>query len=170
MSTDADNYFAHMGLEVDDEIKHYGRKGMKWGVRKDDPSGGVGSRWTDDQKKKAVAVGTIALVAAVGVGAIYARASMHSIPSTASLRAMNESTMSAGKKAAESVLNAKGGAKVPTMPANLRKFIADSPARLLSDQKGWSEALGQSLNNVQKGDAAFIADYIKNYAPKAIGN
>ena len=34
MSTTVDSYLAHMGLEVGDELKHYGKKGMKWGVRK----------------------------------------------------------------------------------------------------------------------------------------
>jgi len=34
MSTEVDDYLAHMGVEVDDELKHYGKKGMKWGVRK----------------------------------------------------------------------------------------------------------------------------------------
>jgi hypothetical protein len=34
MSTAVDDYLAHVGVEVDDELKHYGKKGMKWGVRK----------------------------------------------------------------------------------------------------------------------------------------
>lgn len=37
MSEDADAYFASMGLEVGDDLKHYGKKGMKWGVRKARP-------------------------------------------------------------------------------------------------------------------------------------
>lgn len=28
----ADNYLAHLGIEIEDELCHYGRKGMKWGV------------------------------------------------------------------------------------------------------------------------------------------
>lgn len=35
MSTAVDDYLAHVGVEVDDELKHYGKKGMKWGVRKE---------------------------------------------------------------------------------------------------------------------------------------
>lgn len=31
----ADSVLAHAGIEVGDELKHYGKKGMKWGVRKD---------------------------------------------------------------------------------------------------------------------------------------
>lgn len=34
MTTAVDNYLAHMGIEVGDELKHYGKKGMKWGQRK----------------------------------------------------------------------------------------------------------------------------------------
>ena len=34
--TIADDVLAHLGIEVTNEIKHYGVKGQKWGVRKDD--------------------------------------------------------------------------------------------------------------------------------------
>ena len=30
-----DTVLAHHGVEIGDELKHYGKKGMKWGVRKD---------------------------------------------------------------------------------------------------------------------------------------
>ena len=30
-----DDVLAHFGVEVGEELKHYGKKGMKWGVRKD---------------------------------------------------------------------------------------------------------------------------------------
>lgn len=35
MSDIADDVLAHFGLEVDDELKHYGIKGMRWGVVRD---------------------------------------------------------------------------------------------------------------------------------------
>lgn len=40
MSDAATSYLEHMGIEVSDELKHYGKKGMKWGVRNDDDGGG----------------------------------------------------------------------------------------------------------------------------------
>jgi len=41
MSTEVDSYLAHMGVEVDEELKHYGKKGMRWGVRKEPGTGGA---------------------------------------------------------------------------------------------------------------------------------
>ena len=32
MSESVDNYLEHLGIEVGDDLKHYGVKGMKWGV------------------------------------------------------------------------------------------------------------------------------------------
>lgn len=40
MSLAVDDYLASIGVEVGDELKHYGKKGMKWGVRNERPSGG----------------------------------------------------------------------------------------------------------------------------------
>lgn len=42
MSNGADSYLESLGIEVGDELKHYGKKGMKWGVRNEDPSGSSG--------------------------------------------------------------------------------------------------------------------------------
>lgn len=166
----ADEYFAHLGIEVDEKtLAHYGRKGMKWGVRNDRPSGSSsGSRWTEDQKKKARNVAVVAGVLAVGAASVAARyyssgAQAQLLTGVGSARA---STVSAGKKLAEETLKAKGTVRIDPTVA---KFIKDTPARMLSDQKVWSEALGKSLGKIQAEDASFIADYIKNYAPKALG-
>lgn len=201
MSDAADAYLAHMGIEIGGELKQFGVKGMKWGVRKDRGSGsGSGGGWTEDQKKKARNVATIAVVGgAVAVGAIYAshilgqnasaRASIAS--SAANIRsAVNKfnvdtatglknnadllrnaassraSQTAKGAKMAEDIIKKSGSVKID--PA-LKKFIADAPNRILQDQKGWSNSLGRSLSSIQKEDAAFMADYIKNYAPKALG-
>lgn len=44
MSNIADDVLAHLGLEVGEDLKHYGRKGMKWGVRRErGPDGRVSS-------------------------------------------------------------------------------------------------------------------------------
>lgn len=50
MSEAVDSYLAHLGLEVGDELKHYGKKGMKWGVRKDDSSGGSAGQTRQERK------------------------------------------------------------------------------------------------------------------------
>jgi len=38
MSTEVDKYLSHYGVETDDELKHYGKKGMKWGKRNARPA------------------------------------------------------------------------------------------------------------------------------------
>jgi hypothetical protein len=54
MTDTVDSYLAHLGLEVGDELKHYGKKGMKWGVRNDDSGGSSGpSRVERKAAKKA---------------------------------------------------------------------------------------------------------------------
>lgn len=59
MSTEVDNYLEHMGLEVGDELKHYGKKGMKWGVRNDDDGGkgrpGGGDKGPSRKERRAAA-------------------------------------------------------------------------------------------------------------------
>lgn len=42
MSDLAHSYLSSMGIDVDEEaIEHYGKKGMRWGVRNDSSSGGA---------------------------------------------------------------------------------------------------------------------------------
>ena len=81
---------------------------------------------------------------------------------------INREKAKAGQSIADSVLKAKGSTKLSVDP-DLAKFIKDAPSRILSDQKGWSTALGKSLTRIQSEDAAYMAEYIKNYAPKALG-
>ena len=166
MSTEVDNYLEHLGLEVGDDLKHYGTKGMKWGVRKSDSSSsGSGSGgWTADQKQKArnvaMVAGTVAVGAALVAATVYAGKG-------GAYGGFSEKAK-AGQSIADSVLKAKGSTKLSVDP-DLAKFIKDAPSRILSDQKGWSTALGKSLTRIQSEDAAYMAEYIKNYAPKALG-
>ena len=49
----ADDVLAHYGLDVGDELKHYGRKGMKWGViRERGANGRVTSKVVSDDHAK----------------------------------------------------------------------------------------------------------------------
>lgn len=165
MSESVDNYLDALGLEVGDDLKHYGTKGMKWGVRKDKTSSGSGSGgWTADQKQKARNVakvaGTVAVGAALVAATVYA--------GKGGAYGGFSQKAKAGQNIAESVLKAKGSTKI-SMDPDLVKFIKGGPARILSDQKGWSESLGKSLSRIQAEDAVYMKEYIRTYAPKALG-
>lgn len=52
MSDIANDVLAHLGLDVGDELKHYGRKGMKWGVvRERGPDGKVTAKVVSEDHK-----------------------------------------------------------------------------------------------------------------------
>lgn len=47
-NTIADDVFAHFGIEVEPEIKHYGVKGQKWGVTRERGANGRVKRTTSE--------------------------------------------------------------------------------------------------------------------------
>lgn len=58
-------------IDEDEVLAHHGVKGMKWGVRKQRPSGGAGSRKKRkglSRKQKAAIAGVLGTAAAVGAG------------------------------------------------------------------------------------------------------
>lgn len=150
----------------DEEFAHYGVPGMKWGKRKArDSSSDTSSGWTDDQKQKLKAVGGVAAVAAVAVGGYYVAKALQG-GGASPVSALKPSTVNAGKAAAEKVMASKPKLK---MDKETSDFLADSARRMFEDQKSWSRYLGQNLESIQREDAAFMADFIKNWTPKAIG-
>ncbi len=67
-----DDYYGYYDAysPYDDELQHFGVKGMKWGVRKARPSSGGGKRnWKKIAKRAAIGAGVAAGAAALGYGA-----------------------------------------------------------------------------------------------------
>lgn len=72
MSTEVDDYLAHLGIDppdlilTEDEFAHFGKKGMKWGVRNDDSSGGAGGGSSQPSRKEKRAAQNEEIISARG--------------------------------------------------------------------------------------------------------
>lgn len=176
MNAIADDVLAHYGIVVDEsvlevggELAQFGVKGMHWGVRKSESGDAPREGWTDNQKRKLKVVGGVAVAAAVVAGAYFGAKALSANGKVSVKTASNAAKkVSDGAKVAEAALKARGNVKVGTLDPELRKFLKDSPQRILSDQKEWSKFLGQSLHSIQKEDLAFMNEQI-SFMTKALG-
>jgi len=63
MSDLAHGYLTSLGIDVDsDDIEHYGKKGMRWGVRNDTPAGGGGGGAAGPTRKEKKAAANQAIL------------------------------------------------------------------------------------------------------------
>lgn len=86
--------------EVDIFLEHFGKKGMKWGVRKTKAT--FGSK-NPNQKRNLKRAGAVAAVGAVGVGALFAKsyfskAGTNRLPKVSQLKPSNYYFQSFGPK------------------------------------------------------------------------
>lgn len=88
---------------MSDELEHFGVKGMKWGIRKDDSGGSRAPRFTKNQKI-AIGAGVVAVGAAATVGILASQghiSSAHVQAASAAVRTAKKS----GQKALDEFLN-----------------------------------------------------------------
>lgn len=174
---------------ADDFLAHYGVKGMRWGRRKARNESDTG---TSKALTKRVLTGTavVAGTAAVAVGAYYVSKKLKSNPKVSDIprfssltkqktftmedalrtyRKVEASEPSYVSKTAKTATKGANAVKNIRMDKKVSDFLADSPNRILADQKQWSTGLGKSLDKIIREDAQFMNDYIANWTPKAIG-
>jgi hypothetical protein len=136
----SDNLFF---IDEDEVLAHHGVKGMKWGVRKQRPSGGAGSRKKRkglSRKQKAAIAGVLGTAAAVGAG-YYLHKSGN------------------GKKIA--ALAKKGGSSA--------KSYAQGKGRNLGAQARVKRAQAKRLGLSVRGKASTANAYARGYGKVAAG-
>ena len=130
-------------IDEDEVLAHHGVKGMKWGVRKQRPSGGAGSRKKRkglSRKQKAAIAGVLGTAAAVGAG-YYLHKSGN------------------GKKIA--ALAKKGGSSA--------KSYAQGKGRNLGAQARVKRAQAKRLGLSARGKASTAKAYARGYGKVAVG-
>lgn len=155
-------------IDEDEVLAHHGVKGMRWGVRKQRPSGGAGPskkrKGLSRNQKRAIA-GALGLAAGVGTG-IYLKKSGNG----KKLAGLTKKQGAAAKKFAQG----KGrnlGAQARVKKARAKRFAKGAAEKLKQTKAGkYAEAtrLGANAAKFKAGSAARSAGYkAKNQAWKA---
>ena len=155
-------------IDEDEVLAHHGVKGMRWGVRKQRPSGGAGpakKRKGLSRKQKAAIAGVLGTAAAVG-GGYY----LHKSGNGKKLAGLAKNQGAAAKKFAQG----KGrnlGAQARVKKAQAKRFAKGAAEKLKTTKAGkYAEAtrLGANAAKFKAGAAARSAGYkAKNQAWKA---
>lgn len=161
----SDNIFF---IDEDEVLAHHGVKGMRWGVRKQRPSGGSGptkKRKGLSRKQKAAIAGVLGTAAAVG-GGYY----LHKSGNGKKIAALAKKQGAAAKKFTQG----KGrnlGAQARVKKAQAKRFAKGAAEKLKQTKAGkYAEAtrLGANAAKFKAGAAARSAGYkAKNQAWKA---
>lgn len=155
-------------IDEDEVLAHHGVKGMRWGVRKQRPSGGAGpakKRKGLSRKQKAAIAGVLGTVAAVG-GGYY----LHKSGNGKKIAALAKKQGAAAKK----FTRGKGrnlGAQARVKKAQTKRFAKGAAEKLKQTKAGkYAEAtrLGANAAKFKAGATARSAGYkAKNQAWKA---
>ena len=165
-------------IDEDEVLAHHGVKGMRWGVRKQRPSGGAGptkKRKGLSRKQKAAIAGVLGTAAVVG-GGYY----LHKSGNGKKIAALAKKQGSAAKKftqgkgrnlgaqarvkkaqakrfAKAQSANAKGAAEATRLGANAAKFKATTAARSAGYKaKNQAWKAGNTARNAAKGGASGV--------------
>lgn len=149
----SDNIFF---IDEDEVLAHHGVKGMKWGVRKQRPSGGAGpskKRKGLSRKQKAAIAGVLGTAAAAGAG-VY----LHKSGNGKKIAAAAKKQGAAAKKFASVAKNkASSAGGFTKSSARKAKSSAERAAKLSGRQgKKAAKTLGE-MGRVTAGTAAFKA-------------
>ena len=155
-------------IDEDEVLAHHGVKGMRWGVRKQRPSGGAGptkKRKGLSRKQKAAIAGVLGTAAAVG-GGYY----LHKSGNGKKIAALTKKQGAAAKKFTQG----KGrnlGAQARVKKAQAKRFAKGAAEKLKTTKAGkYAEAtrLGANAAKFKASTAARSAGYkAKNQAWKA---
>ena len=155
-------------IDEDEVLAHHGVKGMRWGVRKQRPSGGAGptkKRKGLSRKQKAAIAGVLGTAAVVG-GGYY----LHKSGNGKKIAALAKKQGAAAKKFTQG----KGrnlGAQARVKKAQAKRFAKGAAEKLKQTKAGkYAEAtrLGANAAKFKAGTAARSAGYkAKNQAWKA---
>lgn len=146
-------------IDEDEVLAHHGVKGMRWGVRKQRPSGGAGpskKRKGLSRKQKVAIAGVLGTAAAVG-GGYYLHKSGNGKKIAAQAKRFAKAQSANAKGAAEKLKTTKAGkyAEATRLGANAAKFKAGAAARSAGYKaKNQAWKAGNSARNAAKGGSA----------------